>query len=669
MSVSHYTLLLIAIVLSSCYGSSEEVFINTSREFEQFVCNNTYSQPTISLVLNSSVMYNITTDRFCFMSTVDITIRSGTNSPAVISCVHDDHMPVPTLGLAFINSSVTLQGVTFINCGTNLSILPDNVIKMFNYTSLYYSSTHAAALLFIQCTVNMIEIELTSSYGFAVIGINPVSFIVQNVNVSNSSASSTIYNHYNKTIGCGMILHFISYPQTQELKSREVSIDHARFFFNIDSQDRSACVDKMDPLSSSEMVVYAAALTIIYAQDNYQANDYQANVLVSSSIFSNNSGTIGGAILIVQYNSYMSFIKIHSTDFKGNALLGIHHCYGADVSFNFLTSLIVSTFKFISPPLIIENTTFHDALLSLNEQTYFKAGAVYIGIKKNDIVNMTLLFKDVICSNTFATHTGVCMFAEVLGRYKDGSVSVILESIIASNNSLVTLASIPSSAGIFTFHGVNFYITGTKKKPSNFSNNFGNVIDATDTNISLSGDILFDGNKGTSGAAIEMKYGNRLHFMNGLTANFTNNQAELFGGAIYADISNRNWDCAFYFQSNDMKLFFNNNIATEAGNDIYAFPIYNCQFDDSNHSYTPDQAMRFYNQVFRLIDGHGERVLSFSTKPKILLLNNTVTSNGKIYTYPGQMVSLNLSALDELNHFVYTIVRVEIASKKRDSIT
>ena len=667
MTVSHYSLLLIAIVLSSCYGSSEEVFINTSREFEQFVCNNTYYKPAISLVLNSSVMYNIATDRFCFMSTMDITIRSSTNSPAVISCVHNDHMPVPTLGLAFFNSFVTLQRVTFINCGTNLSILPDNIIKMFNSSSLYYSSTHAAALLFIQCTVHMSEIELTSSYGFAVIGINPVGFIVQNVNVSNSSASSTIYNHYNKTIGCGMILHFISYPQTQELKFPEVSIDHARFFFNIDSQDRSACIDKMDPLSSSKMVVYAAALTIIYAQDNYQTNDYQASVLVTSSIFSSNSGTFGGAILIVHYNRYMSFIKIHSTDFKGNALLGIHHCYGADVSFNFLSSLMVS--KYISTPLIIENTTFHDALLSLNGQTYFKAGAVYIGVKKNGIVNMTLLFKDVICTNTVASHTGVCMFAEVLGRYKDGNVSVILESIIASNNSLVTLASIPSSAGIFTFHGVNCYINGTKERPSTFRNNFGTVIDATDTNIYLSGDVLFDGNKGTSGAAIKMKYDSRIHLMNGLTANFTNNQAELFGGAIYADISNRNLDCAFYFQSDDMKLFFNNNIATEAGNDIYAFPIYNCQFNDSNHSYTPDQAIRFYYQFFRLIDDNGERVLSFSTKPKILLLNNTATSNGEIYTYPGQMVSLNLSALDELNRFVYTTVRVEIASKKRDSIS
>ena len=655
MTVSRNTLLFTAIVLSICYVSSEVVFINTSREFEYFMCNNTYSHPTICLVLNSSVMYNITTNTFCLMSTVDITIRSSTNSPAVISCTHAMEIPFPTLGLAFINSFVTLQGVTFINCGAYLNTLPDNIIDTFNSSSLYYNSTHAAALLFIQCTVHVSEVVLTSSYGFAVIGINLVGSVIQNVNVSNSSASAIMYNYYNKTIGCGVMIHYLSYTESEQLKFHEVAFKQNMFFYNYDFQNRS-CANKMDLQSASEMVVSAAGLTILYTQ-----HDYRANIFIDNSRFHSN---LGGAMMIVHYNSYHgNIVNINNTDFKYNDLLDLHQCYGADVSFNFLSSLKIQTSDDMSFPLVIEKTTFCDNLVYPYEQKYFKSGAIYIGIKKNDFVNMTMLLKDIKCRNAVATHTGVCMFAEMLGIYKPGSVSVTLESVDATNN---TLSSISPLAGMFTFHGVDCYIKGTKERPSTFRSNFGVVIDASDTNIYLSGDILFDGNKGTNGGAIKMKYGSRLHFMDGLTANFTNNQA-LIGAAIYADVINEHKECAFHFQSKYIKVFFNNNIATVAGNDIYAFPIFHCQFDDSINSYTPYQAMKLYSQYFYLCPEN--TVWSFSTKPTNLLLDNTMTSNGEIYTYPGQMVSLNLSALDDLNRFVYTNVKVEIIPEKRDSIS
>ena len=654
MAPSHYTLLLITTVVSISYVSSEAVFINTSREFEQCVCNKTYSLPTISLVLDSSVMYNITTDGFCFMSTVDITIRSSTNSPAVISCAHDVNIPVPTLGLVFINSSVTLQGVTFINCGTYLNTLPDDVIDIFNSSSLFYSSTHAAVLLFVHCRVNVSEVELISSYGFAMIGINLMDSILQKVKVSYSTASATIYNYLNETIGCGMILHFLPYKQTEELKSHKVFIEESIFSSNYDLRNRS-CASNIDLQSPFEMVVSATALTILYTQ-----HDYQANVFLDYSIFKDNVGTTGGAVLILHYESYHgSFININNSNFKNNDLLDLQQCYGADVSFNFLSSLKIQTSNDISVPLIIENTIIHNDLISPSNQRYFKAGAIYIGVNKNDPVNMNMWLKNMKCNNAAAIRTGVCMFAEMLGIYKTGSVSVNLESVDAIHN---TLSSITS---MFAFRRVNCYINGTKEKPSTFSNNFGTVIDATDANIYLSGYILFEGNKGTSGAAIKIHYGSRLHFMNGLTANFTNNQAVL-GGAIYADVNNKQEECAFYFTSDYVKIFFDNNVATEAGNDIYAFPIYNCQFDDSSNSYTPDQALSFYKHIFHLFNHPGNGVLSISTKPTKLLLNNAMTSNGDIYTYPGQMVSLNLSALDELNRFVYTNVKIDIIPEKRD---
>ena len=634
--------------------------IETSQELEKYLCHQSSSVPEVIFELNNS-NYTISSGDFCIVNkSKNVALYSKTSQPAVITCAQEHH-PYLTRGLAFINATVILQGVTFSNCGTYLNTLPDNIADILHSSTMYYTSSHAAALLFIQCTVNMREVVLNSSYGFAMVGINLVDSFLQNMSVVNTTTRATVYNYSNETIiGCGMILHFISYPQTEELNVHAISIEHIIFALNFDIQNCSSCscANKMDLQSTSEMVVSAAALTILYTQ-----HKYQANVFIDNSIFKDNLGTTGGAVLILHYDSYHgSFVNINNSDFKDNNLLDLQQCYGADVSFIFLSSLRIQTSNDISVPLIIENTIFHNNLLSPHVQRYFKAGAMYIGIKKNDPVNMNMLLKNTKCNNAAAIHTGVCMFAEMLGIYKPGSVTVTLESVDAINS---TLSSIIPYASMFTFSRVNCYISGTKEKPSIFMNNFGTVIDATDANIYLSGYILFDGNKGTSGAAIKMKYDSRLHFMNGLTANFTNNQA-LLGGAIYADVNNKQEECAFYFTSNDIKIFFSNNVATEAGNDIYAFPIFHCQFDDSNHSYTPDQAMRFYKAKVHVLNQNRNRVWSFSTKPTKLLLNNVMTSNGDIYTYPGQMV---LSALDELNRFVYGIVKVKIIPKERDSIS
>ena len=200
--------------------------------------------------------------------------------------------------------------MTFINCGTYLNILPDGIIDMFNSSSLYYSSTHAAALLFIQCirTLNMSEVELTSSYGFAVIGINLLNSVLHNVNMLHSTASVTMYNHYNKTIGCGMMLHFL---KAEESKFHKVSIEQSTFSSNYDLQNDSSCANNMDLQSGSEMVISAAALTILHTQ-----HEYQANVFINNSNFIGNLGTIGGAVLILHYNTYYrGHVYIKNTHF------------------------------------------------------------------------------------------------------------------------------------------------------------------------------------------------------------------------------------------------------------------------------------------------------------------------------------------------------------------
>ena len=56
-----------------------------------------------------------------------------------------------------------------------------------------------------------------------------------------------------------------------------------------------------------------------------------------------------------------------------------------------------------------------------------------------------------------------------------------------------------------------------------------------DSNVYLSGNLSFNNNHAMTGAAISLVGNCQLYIMSGVIANFTDNSAQLMGGAIYAD--------------------------------------------------------------------------------------------------------------------------------------
>ena len=646
-----FCLLVFFAVCCCTYASSETFLINTSTALEHYMCN--YSDLNVELVLelDSSIHYCIQKHDFCIVHSRNMTVRSNSNNSCIVTCPQDHHNPCPTMGFAFINATITLQGVTFINCGTYLNKLPDNIINMFNSSSLYYSSTHAAALLFIQCTVNMIEVELTSSYGFAVIGINLMNSALLRVNATNSTSSSEIYMYNNASIGNGIMIHFFN-DTSGIIGTHHVSIEHCTFQYNIDFRKQMCVTDIYNDLSAENEVVNAAALTILYSQKNYQAK-----VFIKKSFFIRNLGTLSGSLLVVHYGSENGDLTvIKNSIFTGSNLINSKHCNGAALSFNFLSPLWNNSDSKILGPLTVENTNFSNSQIY---QKYYQSGAVYIGVAKVS-EQMKLVFRNVTFTKNFAAQTGVCVLVESLHGSYDDNICFVLESVTANANSLATLSSIASSAGMFVFHGVNCYINGTKERPSNFSNNFGIVVDAMNANIYLSGDVLFDSNKGTRGAAIKITDNSRLFFMNELTVIFLNNQAELLGGAIFAEV-NRNGNCSFYIRnSKSINATFLDNQAIQGGNDIYAYPIFSCYFNDSTTFYTSSDTMNAYEEVFHFSNAFLEnKLLNFSTKATKLL----ICSKSIVTAYPGKTFSLQLAANDSLDRFVYTTVGVEIVPK------
>ena len=122
--------------------------IKTSEELEKYLCNQSSSVPKVIFELNNS-NYTISGGDFCIVNkSKNVALYSKTSQPAVITCTQEHHSYL-TRGLAFINATVILQGVTFSNCGTYLNTLPDYIADILHSSTMYYTSSHAAALLFI----------------------------------------------------------------------------------------------------------------------------------------------------------------------------------------------------------------------------------------------------------------------------------------------------------------------------------------------------------------------------------------------------------------------------------------------------------------------------------------------------------------------------------------
>ena len=112
------------------------------------------------------------------------------------------------------------------------------------------------------------------------------------------------------------------------------------------------------------------------------------------------------------------------------------------------------------------------------------------------------------------------------------------------------------------------------------------MIAAYNSNIHMTGQLLFKGNSGTMGAAIQL-FSSFLILHEPLIATFHYNNALLYGGAIYGDnvVIPGHHRCVIQINTNktdlykiDIILKFKGNIAGLAGNNIYATPLYNCSF-------------------------------------------------------------------------------------------
>ena len=645
--------------LVNCF---ETYHVNSSSDLEQYLCNTTWNSKYLMFSLNSSINFTLSHGIFCQVTSnqtnkIDICSDSSTKW-ATITCVYNDTSEFPPQsrrGLAFFNTTVTLERLIFKDCGTYLTTIQDKKITDYlNSSSLHYTSSHAAALVFVHCQVNITQVNIYYSYGFAMIGVNLYNSTIDSVSMSNSSHSFEVYQHNNQSIGSGLLLHFMN--TNNSIIIYDILIKNALFSYNWDYNTHSCLTHTyFNRYSSSSGIYYsivnAAGLTILYTQ---QSNGH-VSVHITGSHFIQNYGSFAGGMFVLQYHTIaVTNTTIANTVFSGN--INFEPCHGAAIAFYWI-SLHVPTNQETLAPLYVVNTSFikHQGISQWPEST-LDYGAVYIGIVTPGFVHLDIRFNKCKFLENYATNTGACLFASVY-KYTDNinNISITLESTIAKKNSQYTGIPFVSSAGIFYFHRIGrVNVIGT----SCFSNNYGSVISSKDSNIYLSGDITFDNNHAMSGSAILLRGNCQLHFMSEIIAKFTNNWAQLVGGAIHAEGAKTHDKCVIQVDTDIKQIMFTNNEARRAGSSIYAQPIFSCYINNSNYIKSPEEIMKFYNQHFNFINNiSNTTLLNFSTIPTRF---REYTSTVLPQMFPGETTYFCISAIDALSRNVFSAIAIDV---------
>ena len=253
---------------------------------------------------------------------------------------------------------------------------------------------------------------------------------------------------------------------------------------------------------------------------------------------------------------------------------------------------------------------------------------------------------------------------------------LLLQDVVVKDNHC-------SGGGAIFFDGMKVDIFGNTPTGSQFSSNSGQgAIQGQNGFLLLHGNITFMENRGVNGGAISLSDNIPLCFYEGYRVEFSRNVATRSGGAIYND-GEKNQAlggsaCIIAFLYNDalhlpqpktaFSIIFINNHARQSGHAVYATTIYNCL----NNCYYKnllgcinglDVTKASYFTITSLPgDSSDLQIVTFPTDVSLCgcsgskLCNVTSQYQGKVTTYPGGTVRLNVTSVGAENTLSPSVV-------------
>ena len=583
-------------------------------------------------------------------------------------------------GLGFVNiSSLHIRNVKIQKCGA--TILP--LIENINVTSgLYLTNTSYATLAIVDSSkVSLSKVTVTKYYGYAILAVNVYGVSVLS-DLKVTETTDLIFNG----VGSGVMVYY----HNNGSGTASLSIVNAQLVTNLLFTDQACLPELLYPLSHNTPIPtpYASALSVVYNQVNQNIS-----VTLAKSNISYNAGCPVVGMLVLYFDTSSSVTTMITND----TLIRSNHdieckCRGTGIamvtifSFNYLQNNLqctdLSTFSSNWTPLSISDTkiTHHLGADDGSQQTLTfteNSGVVYLATSQIDGMLVHVTFHNVSFNRNNAFDAGTCLYAETMATISGNTQSLVvhLSDVTVNGNVHNQIFSSYSPGAIMTFvNNAAVYITSSEQGNSAFTHNLGSVIELYNTDLYMSGNVLFEYNKAEKGAAMKLLDGSHLFLHTNLSARFQNNTAYSYGGAIYG-LNDRVADnfCTFQVLSSNFtevvnqgpRLYFKDNIAYYSGSSVYATLIYKCQqsllVELNNMSHLYDIIFQFEdhhtNKIYQSLSSTPVRIVPcHAGKPQIDKTDLKHTLNNRL---PGKEFNISLAALDGGNNTVYTAVQLQ----------
>ena len=678
--------------------STHIVQINTSNQLWFWLCSDNIplqNNLTLHLTQRNYIFHNMT---FCLIENVsNVTLKGvGSDGKSSIKCQlqHDS-----TTGFGFVNiSSVTLENLEFTGCGATIT---KSAVAFFNDTHPHLGYKQKALLVFNHChNITIQHVTITNYIGYAIFMLNPLnSSLMNHVRVTTGGGGDCTDSDMFACAGSGI---FVMFKDTQQTSPDMAPVNvilaqsNLRFNFNV--------IPNVPPLTlighdiCNLRVVGAGGLTVLFNQ-SFLARFLSQNTKIGFDL--GNGGTVSGNILVIFYNGMVnSQLSLTDTNiFNGYLLPTTNQIGGACLT---IISTLCQTCPFSSKkefpvwtPISLNNVQIVACESGTDKATVFThvkyGGGIYLNIFEFcGARSIFLLLKRVQFKKNYAYKSGSCLYAFITNSVlRDNNISIIIEDVeIRSNRqgpASYTLYSTVAGLTLINWNNVTF------RGNSNFTKNDSPMIAAYESNIHMTGQLLFKKNVGTTGAAIQL-FSSFLILYEPLIAKFRDNSALLYGGAIYADnvVIPGHHRCVIQINTNKTDLHniniilkFKGNVAGLAGNNIYATPLYNCSFLYPQHD--KFELVHFdWKSIahFHTPNSHNNGLEPMSSQPVKICschLNNNTNKVVKkcshlysipniINTYAGKTVTMSLCAVDNSGTIVYSPSVFSVANyhHKRD---
>ena len=331
-----------------------------------------------------------------------------------------------------------------------------------------------------------------------------------------------------------------------------------------------------------------------------------------------------------------------------------HHCNGTAIHVEFSSIVLNGYFKFLYNQIFENSSNLYfgcGGAIAASYSTLTMQGVFYF------INNYNVNGGAILLSNSECSISGHVEFESNVAFHNGGAISATHSSLFVKNNEFnlynkSEYSNNDSSSASYSMNIVLFF--------NNSARGFGGAVELHESNMTLTGSVIFMANKAENGGGMSIFYNSdstKCHphfiiFQEPLNILFHSNTAKRLGGAMAIEDTNsgcRQWDpyyFNYFFTVNGfirfIKLNFTGNRASE-GNNIYGGGIQYCEVVITN------QRQRGYKVLQNLTKVSTEVQNEYANHNlcEIRLCNHSISSNIRVQR--GQVFNISLTAFGEFD--------------------